>query len=48
LEEQAVLSEKDVAQWHGIGPNALKSQRAILEENSLSFSRSSVHGKWSV
>jgi len=45
LEELAALSERDVAQWHGIGPNALKTLRAILEENGLSFSGSPVHGK---
>jgi DNA-directed RNA polymerase alpha subunit len=43
LEELASLSEKDVAQWHGIGPNSLKTLRAILEENGLSFSSSPDH-----
>ena len=45
LEGLAALSEKDVAQWHGIGPNTLITLRAILEENGLSFSNSRVIGK---
>lgn len=45
LEELAALPEKEVAQWHGIGPNALIRLRTILAENGLSFSRSPVQGK---
>ena len=45
LEGLAALSEKDLAQWHGIGPNSLIMLRAILEENGLSFSSSPVIGK---
>jgi hypothetical protein len=45
LEELAAFSEKEVAQWHGIGPNALIRLRTILAENGLSFSRSPVQGK---
>ena len=45
LEELAALPEKQVAQWHGIGPNALIRLRAILAENGLSFSSSPVQGK---
>jgi len=44
LEDLAALSEKDVAQWHGIGPNALITLRAILDENGLSFSSNHVLG----
>lgn len=45
LEGLAALSEKDVAQWHGIGQNSLITLRAILEENGLSFSNNPVIGK---
>lgn len=45
LEGLAAFSEKDVAQWHGIGPNALIKLRAILRENGLSFSGGPAHEK---
>lgn len=45
LEELAALSEKDVARWHGIGPNALLKLRAMLMEKGLSFSDTPVHKK---
>jgi DNA repair protein RadC len=35
LEELAAFSEKEVAQWHGIGPNALITIHAIFMENGL-------------
>jgi hypothetical protein len=37
LEQLAELSEADVKDLHGMGPNAMKRLRAALEERGLSF-----------
>jgi hypothetical protein len=37
LEQLAALPERDVAAWHGIGPNALRVLRAALDDAGLSF-----------
>ena len=37
LEQLATVCEADIAQLHGIGPNALKTLRQALEEKGLSF-----------
>jgi hypothetical protein len=37
LEQLAKVSEAEIAQWHGIGPNALKQLRQALAARGLSF-----------
>ena len=37
LEQLAKVSEAEIAQLHGIGPNALKQLRRALAANGLSF-----------
>ena len=37
LEQLAKVREADIAQLHGIGPNALKQLRRALAANGLSF-----------
>jgi len=37
LEQLAKFSEADIAQLHGIGPNALEQLRRALAVNGLSF-----------
>ena len=37
LEQLTRISEAELAQLHGIGPNALKTLRLALEENGLTF-----------
>lgn len=37
LQQLSMLSEKDVLQFHGIGPASLPILRASLEENGLLF-----------
>lgn len=37
LEELATFSETEIAQLHGIGPNAIIALRAALEAKGLSF-----------
>ena len=37
LEQVAQLSEAEVNQLHGIGPNAIKQLRAALRERGLTF-----------
>jgi DNA-directed RNA polymerase alpha subunit len=37
LEQLTEMSEKELAQLHGIGPNALKTLRLALREMGLSF-----------
>lgn len=37
LEQISKLSEKEIKQLHGIGPNAIKQLRATLETKGLSF-----------
>lgn len=38
LEDLANVAESEVAQLHGIGPNALRTLRDALEARGLSFS----------
>lgn len=37
LKQLSKFSEKQVKQWHGIGPNALNQLRKALHANDLSF-----------
>ena len=37
LEQLTRISEAELAQWHGIGPNAVKTLRLALEKKSLTF-----------
>ncbi len=37
LEQLAEVSEAEISQLHGIGPNALKQLRAALDARGLSF-----------
>jgi DNA repair protein RadC len=37
LDQLTQMSEKELSQLHGIGPNAIKTLRLALEENGLSF-----------
>lgn len=37
LKDLTRFSEKAVAQWHGVGPNALGKLRQALQEKGLSF-----------
>jgi DNA-directed RNA polymerase alpha subunit len=37
LEQLTRISEAELAQLHGIGPNALKTLRLALEEKGLTF-----------
>jgi DNA repair protein RadC len=37
LEQLTKVSEAEVKEWHGIGPNALKQLRAALETKGLTF-----------
>jgi hypothetical protein len=37
LEQLTRMSEKEIAQLHGIGPNVLVTLRRALEEKGLSF-----------
>jgi DNA-directed RNA polymerase alpha subunit len=37
LKQLAKLSEKEISQWHGIGPNAIKEIKKALKDNGLSF-----------
>lgn len=38
LEQVSRMSENDIKQLHGIGPNAMKLIRAALKEKGLTFS----------
>ncbi|GAB6988771.1 helix-hairpin-helix domain-containing protein [Paenibacillus pini] len=38
MEQIAMLSEAELRQLHGIGPNAIKQIRTALEEKGLKFS----------
>lgn len=42
LEDLAKFSEKEVKQWHGIGPNAIDQLRQALAANGLSFAREKI------
>jgi predicted RecB family nuclease len=42
LEDLAKFSEKEVKQWHGIGPNAIEQLRQALAANGLSFAREKI------
>lgn len=37
LKQLAKVSEDEIAQWHGIGPNAIKEIKKTLKDNGLSF-----------
>ena len=37
LQDLTQFSEKEVGQWHGIGPNALDQLRRSMKEQGLSF-----------
>lgn len=39
LEQLSAMTEKEIADLHGIGKNALQVIRCTLEENGLSFSK---------
>ena len=37
LEQLTRISEAELAQWHGIGPNAVKTLRQALAQKGLTF-----------
>lgn len=41
LKQLAKLSEKEIAQWHGMGPNGIKAIKKALKDNGLSLAETS-------
>ncbi|WP_051251402.1 RNA polymerase alpha subunit C-terminal domain-containing protein [Paenibacillus harenae] len=44
LQQLAKYSEKEILQFHGMGPGSLPKLRTALQENGLSFKNEHLHG----